>query len=343
MKYSARWASPLAAVLVVFAAALAGCGSSDDTTDSNKLVVYSGREAELVEPLYKKFEQESGLDVEVRYGESPELAATLMEEGENSPADVFYAQDAGAIGAVEDQLQALPDGVSEKVEERFRDTNGRWTGVTGRARVLAYNTDELEAGDLPASVLGLTDPKWKGRIGIAPGNASFQAFVTGMRESLGDEKTKQWLEDMKRNDVKTYEKNGQTVEAVAKGEIDAGLVNHYYLYEIKAEDPDAPVANHFFENGDPGTLVNVSAAGILASAPNKANAEKLIAFLMNEGQTFFAEEAAEREYPLVAGTPQPAGLPPLDEVKGPEVELSEFGDKLPASVTMIEAVGFPGT
>lgn len=342
MTFNARPALSALLLLLMTSAALAGCGA--DKEESNKLVIYNGREVELVEPLYDKFEKQTGIELEVRNAESPELAATLQEEGENSPADVFYAQDAGAIGIVSDKglLATLPAGSTDKVDQRFRDPKNKWTGVTGRVRTLAYNTEEVKESELPATVLELTEPQWKGRVGIAPGNASFEAFVTAMRLELGDEKAKQWLEDMKANDVKTYEKNSQILDAVAKGEIDAGLVNHYYVAQLKAEDPDAPIKNHFFTGTDPGALVNVSALGILASSKNSENAQKFVEFMLGEGQTYFASEAEELEYPVVDGVPQPKGLPPLDEINGPDVDLATFGAELPTSVEMIESVGFSG-
>jgi iron(III) transport system substrate-binding protein len=329
------------ATTVATAAVLAGCGSSGGDT----FTIYSGRSSGLVAPLYERFEQKTGIDVEVKYGESPELAATIQEEGANSPADVFYAQDAGAIGSVSSEglLAPLPAGLADKVAEPYRDGEGRWTGVTGRVRTAVYNTEEVAESELPDSVLDLTAPEWKGRVGIAPGNASFEGFVTAMRLTVGDEQTEQWMQDMKANDVKTYEKNTQIVEAAARGEIDVGLVNHYYLFEHKSEQPDSPVENHFFEEGDPGTLVNVSAAGILASAKHKQDAQKFMEFLLSEGQEYFATEAEEREYAMVEGYPPPEGLPPLNEIKSPKVNLSEFGAELPATVKMIDSIGFSGT
>ena len=228
-------------VLVVGAAAaltIAGCGSGGSDT----LTVYSGREEELVAPLIDQFEQETGTDVEVRYGESAELAATIAEEGDGSPADVFFAQDPGSLGAVagEGLLAALPHPALDRVPERFRDPEGRWVGTSGRSRVIAYNTDELSEDEVPDSVFDLTDPRWKGRVGVAPTNASFQAFITAMRLQQGEEKTRAWLEDLKANGVRLYERNTPIVEAVASGEIDLGLVNHYYLYLVREEQPGAP-------------------------------------------------------------------------------------------------------
>ncbi|MEO5634313.1 iron ABC transporter substrate-binding protein, partial [Gaiella sp.] len=299
--------------------ALAGCGGD---SKSESLTIYSGREEELVQPLIDMFEEKTGIEVDVRYGESAELAATIAEEGDNSPADVFFAQDPGSLGAVAGKFAELPQETLDRVAERFRDSGGKWVGTSGRTRVLAYNTDALTEDQVPDSVFDLTGPTWKGKVGIAPTNASFQAFVTAMRLAVGEEKTKQWLIDLKRNEPKTYEKNTPIVEALATGEIDLGLVNHYYLYLVEEEQPDAPIANHFLAKGDPGALVSVAGAGALASAGNKEDAEQFIDFLLSdEGQRFYTESADEAEYPLVAGIGAKEGLPPLDSLEGPSVDL----------------------
>lgn len=338
----------LSVIVLAAAMSIAGCGGDSDDTAAGpegKVVVYSGRDAEMVAPLYEKFEQQTGIKVEARYAGTPELASTIKEEGKNSPADLFYAQDAGSVQVIEDLLAPLPEAQLKLVEERYRDPNGRWIGVTGRVRVLTYNTESVKQSELPKSVFDLTASAWKGRVAIAPGNASFQAFVTAMRLSEGDEVTEKWLQDMKANDVKTYEGNSAISEAVAKGEVDSGLVNHYYLYQTTSEDPDAPIANHNFEDGDPGNLVNVSAAGVLAGAQNKQNAERLVEFLLAEGQEYFATTAPEKEYPLVEGFEQnlPDDLTPLDEIEGPDVSLAELGAGLNDTVEMIESIGFTGT
>ncbi len=313
-----------------------GCGGGSDT-----LTVYSGREEELVAPLFEAFSDETGIDVEVRYGDSAELAATIAEEGESSPADVFFAQDPGSLGSVEEQLAALPGEILDRVDHRFRDADGRWVGTSGRSRVIAYNTEALAEEDVPDSVFELTAPRWKGRIGIAPTNASFQAFVTAMRLSLGDGRTREWLLDLKANDPREYEKNTPIVEAVAAGEIDLGLVNHYYLYLVKEEQPDAPVANHFLEPGDPGALVSVAGAGVLASSDAREEAERFVEFLLSdEGQRFYVDEAEEAEYPLVSGIEPKEGLPPLDELEGPNVDLTAFGAELAATVELLRETGY---
>ena len=327
--------------------AVTGCGGgapSSSAPGANQLVIYSGREQELVAPLYERFEKQTGIEVDVRYGESPELSATLAEEGEHTKADVFYAQDAGAIGALASggRLSALRPETLAKVPARFRAPDGTWVGVSGRVRVLAYNTDELRAAELPASIFGLVSPRWKGKIGMPPGNASFQSFVTAMQLSVGRERTKRWLEAMKRNDIKVYEKNGQVVEAIARGEIVAGLVNHYYVFELRAEQPDAPVANHFFAGTDPGTFVNVSAVGVLRGAEHALAARKFVDFLLGEGQHYLANATDEKEYPLASGSGARAAseLKPLASIKGPDVELSGLGERLRDTVELIDSVGF---
>jgi iron(III) transport system substrate-binding protein len=328
-------------LLFVLALALTGCGGDGEAaSEDGTLTVYSGREEEIVEPLLDRFEEATGIEIEVRYGDSAELAATIAEEGDNSPADVFFAQDPGSLGAVEQEglLAELPQELLDRVEPRFRDPDGHWVGTSGRVRVVAYNTDLLSQSDLPDSILGFTDPRWKGKIGFPPTNASFQAFVTAMRLSLGDERTREWLEGIKANQPKLYEKNLPTVEAVGRGEVEVGFVNHYYLFLAKEESPDLPVANHYLGAGDPGALVSVAGVGILEEGDA---AQRFVEYLLSEeGQRFYAEEAEEAEYPLVAGIEPKEGLPALDELQGPEIELDELGPELARTLELLNEVGF---
>ena len=325
------------AVLLAVALAGIGCAGSSD----GPLTVYSGREEELVAPLFEMFTEETGIAVEVRYGDSAELAATIAEEGDNSPADVFWAQDPGSLGAVEEYLDPLSDGVLGMVPDRFRDRDGRWVGTSGRSRVLVYNTDALTEGEVPDSVFELTDPRWRGRIGIAPTNASFQAFVTAMRLTEGDEATRKWLLELAANDPQEYEKNTPIVEAAAAGEIDLGLVNHYYLYLVEQEQPDAPIANHFLQARDPGALVSVAGAGVLESADDSSKAERFVEFLLSpNGQRFYVDAAEEAEYPLVQGIEPKEGLPPLDELEGPNVDLAGFGGEHEATIELLRETGY---
>ena len=324
-------------VCLALAGAAGGCG--DGPGADADLTIYSGRQEGLVGPLIERFERESGLAVDVRYGDSADLAATIAEEGDNSPADVFFSQDAGALGAVESTLSTLPQSLLEPVPARFRDPRERWAGVSGRARVIAYNTDRFEDSEVPDSVFDLTEKRWRGRVGIAPPNASFQAFVSAMRLSVGDARTRRWLEDMKANGARTYENNIQTVEAVGAGEIDLGLVNHYYLYELKREDPGLAAANHFPGPGDPGSLVNAAGFGILESSEKKDAARRFARFLLTRpSQQFFADETSE--YPLIEGVERRGELPPLERIHGPDVKLGELGGKLRSTLELLDEVGF---
>jgi iron(III) transport system substrate-binding protein len=333
-------ARSLAAVAAAAVAALTlvGCGGGGDT-----LTIYSGREEELVAPLIEQFEQETGIDTEVRYGDSAELAATIAEEGDGSPADVFFAQDPGSLGAVagEGLLAKLPSELLARVPERFRGPEGRWVGTSGRSRVIAYNTDELSENDVPDSVFELTDPRWRGKVGVAPTNASFQAFVTAMRLQHGDDRTREWLEAMKDNDVRFYEKNTPIVEAVASGEIDLGLVNHYYLYLVREEQPDAPVANHFLPGDDTGALVSAAGVGVLEGADSADDAERFVEYLLSdEGQRYYTEAAEEAEYPLVPGIPVRKGLPPLDSLGGPKLDYAALGEELERTLELLNETGY---
>jgi iron(III) transport system substrate-binding protein len=323
--------------------ALAGCGGNDESGASDSLTVYSGREEEIVAPLFERFEEETGVDVEVRYGDSAELAATIAEEGDNSPADVFFGQDPGSLGAVSDRLASLPDDVLERVDERFRGGD-KWVGTSGRTRVIVYNTDALSEDEVPDSVFDLVDPKWRGKIGIAPTNASFQAFVTAMRLDVGEERTREWLEGVKQNEPKFYEKNTPIVEAAASGEIELGLVNHYYLYLVRAEQgEDAPIENHYLAGDDPGALVTVAGAGVLEGAEHEDAAVRFLEFLLaDEQQRFYSEEAAEAEIPLVEGIEPKEGIPSLDELAdaGPQVDFTRFGEELERTLELLNETGY---
>jgi iron(III) transport system substrate-binding protein len=262
----------------------------------------------------------------VNYAGTGPLAATLLEEGGNSPADVFFAQDPGALGAVIDMLDVLPQDVLDKVPAWARSPEGKWVGLSGRARVLVYSTTALTPEQLPASIEELTDPKWKGKIGWAPTNASFQAMVTGMRVLWGEERTRQWLEGIVANEVKSYSNNSGQVAAVAAGEIQVGMVNHYYLYQFLAEEgEDFPARNWFTPAQDPGSVVLVAGAGILETSDNKDAARQFLNFLLSPvGQQYFATQT--HEYPLVEGVVAERYLPALDAINKPEVDLSQLGD-----------------
>ena len=328
-------AAAMAAITLTFG--LVACGEDSGSADEDTLTIYSGRQKRLVGPLIDRFQKESGLKVEVRYGESAELAATIGEEGERTPADVFFSQDAGALGAVQQAglLTPLPASLADRVDARYRDES--WIGTSGRSRVVAYSTERLKASEVPDSILDFCDDRWKGRIGFPPPNASFQSFVSAMRLAIGDDRTREWLECMEGLEPTLLENNIQTEEAIADGEIDVGFVNHYYLGELKLERPDFPVANRFLKPRDPGSLINVAGVGILEGGNTKA-AEQFALFLLSKpAQEYVSQKLFE--YPLVAGVPEPAETEPLEDLQGPDIALSELGEKLPSTLELLRDVG----
>ena len=310
--------------VLVTVMSLTACGGSGDGPGT--LTVYSGRSDTLVAPLIEKFKNDTGIEISVKYAKTPQLAATILEEGDNSQADVFFAQDPGGLGAVSGLLDQLPKKVLTKVPEWASSPNGVWVGVSGRARTVVYNTDRLSPEDLPQDLNGFTDPKWKGRIGWAPTNASFQTMVTAMRAIWGEEVTLQWLKDIQANEPKVYPKNTPQVSAAAAGEIDVGLVNHYYLHRFLAEQGSSFTARNYHPSaGGPGATVMVSGVGILESADDKANAELFVNFLLSEeSQRYFVEETFE--YPLAAGIPVAEGVTPLSEINNPDLSSASLSD-----------------
>jgi iron(III) transport system substrate-binding protein len=331
----------LVALLALLAAA--ACGNGDTTAadgGTGTLTVYSGRSEELVGPLLRRFEEETGITVEARYGDTAEMAATILEEGGNSPADVFFGQDAGALGALSGagRLQELPSELLEEVDGQYRSANDDWVGVSGRARVVVYNTGAVSEDELPDSIAGFTDPEWSGRLGWAPTNGSFQSFVTALRVLEGDDGAEEWLRGVQDNDPEVYEKNSAIVEAVSAGEVDAGFVNHYYLYKLQAEGAvGEEVVNRFYADGDPGALVNVAGAGILDTADDVEAAQRFIGYLLSEeGQRYFADETYE--LPLVAGVEPAAELPDLEALRQPDLDLNDLDD-LAGTLELLERVG----
>lgn len=339
---SRRFAARIATLATVgsVAVALTACGSGSDsgsdadtttTTDAaaaaDKVVVYSGRSEELIDPLMEQFTSDTGIEVEVRYAGSGELAAQLITEGDQSPADVFLSQDAGALGAVSAAGLFAPINPETlaAVPAEFSAGDGTWVGVSGRARVIAYNPELVPTP--PDTIDGLLAPEWRGQIGYAPSNASWQSFVTGLRVVRGEDGAREWLEAFAAQEPRAYEGNGPMRDAINSGELPMGLTNHYYLYElINSTSADEVVArNQFMAPGDPGGLVNVAGVGVLNSAPNPEGAQEFAAYLVgNAAQEYFASETTE--YPLIAGVNPGSEMPPLADLQPPAVDLSQLDD-----------------
>jgi iron(III) transport system substrate-binding protein len=326
---------PLLLVLALGAMAFPACSSGGE-----ELVIYSGRTENLIKPLLEQFAEETGIDIAVRYDDSANLALLLAEEGGDSRADVFLSQSPGATGFLDQEglLAELPADVLSAVPDQDESADGRWVGLSGRVRTLVYNTDAFDEDELPDSVLDLVDPKFKGKIGVAPSNGSFQDFVTVLRERYGDAKALAFLKGLHANDARPYPNNLSIVEAVGRGEVQLGLVNHYYLFRVKADDADVAAANHFFEAGDVGSTLLVTTASILKSSNHEDEARRLVEFLLQaEAQRYFAKETFE--YPLAAGVQPTAGVPPLASLPVTRVDLTKLGGGLERTAKLIDESG----
>ncbi len=304
-------------------------------------MIYAGRQKNLVGDLIEQFSKDTGVEVSVRYGNTAQLAATILEEGDRSPADVYFSQDGGALGALAKRgmLAKLPEATLTKVPTAYRAKDGSWVGTSGRARVIVYDPKQVPEADVPDSVFELTDPKWKGKVGIAPSNASFESFVTAIRVLKGDQAAKDWLAGMKANDVQTFDNNILILNAAEDGVVKLGLINHYYWFEQVAEEgiDKVPARLKFLPGSDPGALVNVAGLAILKSADKTADAQRFVDYLLSEkGQTYFAEHT--KEYPLIEGVQPVDGLRPLAELEHPDIDLADL-DTLEETLTMIEDAG----
>ena len=310
-------------------------------TNPGKLVIYSGRKESLVAPIIAQFKEATGIDVQVKYGKTGEIAAILLEEGDKSPADIFFAQDPGGLAVVVNKgmTQKIDAEILSKVPAWAQSVNGQWVGISGRARAVVYNTENIDpATDLPETLLGFCDSEWKGRIGWPPTNGSFQAMITAMRTQWGEDKTREWLQCIKANEPTVYPKNTPTVAAAGAGEIDVGFVNHYYLYRFLAEAGDSFGArNHYLNSQGPGSLILVAGASVLKTSENKDNAERFLNFMLSKvAQQYFTGQTYE--YPLVEGVNVNRLLTPLVDLNKAELDMTDLED-LAGTQELLREVG----
>jgi len=330
--------SKLTILPLVAALTFCGCASEIPSDETNQpLVVYAGRNEKLIGPILGEFTRRTGIAIDVRYGSTSELAATLLEEGRHTPADLFVSQDAAALGALSEsgQFRALPAATLGRVSERFRSPNGDWIGLSGRARVVVYNTGRIKSDELPQSLDEVVEERFHGRWGVAPTNASFQAHMALVAALDGDEALAGLLTGMVAAEPNRYAKNTPIVAAVIAGEIDWGLVNHYYLWRALQENPDAPAKNFFMPSGDASSFINLAGVGVLS---DRSAAFALVEFLVSdEAQTYFAEETFE--YPLVPGVPASVELPPLSAMATPKIDYGAVSAALEDALEQITESG----
>jgi iron(III) transport system substrate-binding protein len=321
----------------VLALGSASCSGGDD---GGTLTIYAGRSQALVHPILEQFSKDTGIKIQVKYGDGTDLALGILEEGDNSPADIFYGQDVGAFGALkaENRLSELPQGILDKVKPAFRSPDGLWVGISGRQRVMVYNTDEINPNTLPKSVLDYAKPEWKNRLGVVPRSDGFPEFITALRLVRGEAFARQWLLQLKDTNPTLFVNNLSALAAVESGEIDVAFLNHYYLFRLLEERGEGYKArNFYFSDGDLGGLFIVAAMAIMNTSKNRASAERFIEYMLQEkAQEYFTQKT--KEYPLVEGVSADPGLQPLSEIEPPEIDLSDLTD-LQGSLNLMRETG----
>ena len=301
---------------------------------SGQLTVYSGRNEFLVgaieehlEAIYDDFE------LEMRYGGATDLVNTIDQEGSETPADVFFSVNAGALGTLSElgRTRSLSDDVLDLVREEFHTEE--WVGTSGRARSVPYNTDVYSEEDIPDDIMAFAD--FDGDMGWAPSYGSCQAFLTAMRLLEGDDATQDWIESVLDAGIRPYNTEDIAVQGIVDGEVDVAFTNHYYIQRLLDDNPEAPVATTFTE-GDAGAVFNVAGAAVVDEADDPDLAETFVRHLLSaEAQEFFAVE--NFEYPLIPGVDPVGDLPTIDELDVPDLDLTELSDLEPTVDLMRDA------
>jgi iron(III) transport system substrate-binding protein len=295
---------------------------------SGKITLYNGQHESTTAPIVEAFEKATGIEVEVRNGESDQFANQIKEEGSRSPADVFYSEEAAPMNFLTEQglLATVPDNVLSQIPTRYNGKDGAWVGISARARVVVYDPEQITEAELPASIFDFTSDFWKGKVGFVPTSGAFREQIAAIIALEGKDRAKEWLEGLKRNG-KVYRRNGDVLDAVERGQIASGLINHYYWFgeaaEVGADKMHSKL--YYIGNHDPGALVNVSPAGILKSTKKPELAAALLNFMVSEeGQKVLA--TVSTEYPLRPGVHSTAPLKPLDELEQAKITAAEIGD-----------------
>lgn len=309
---------------VVLAIGLTGCSSSDE---SDGLLIYNAQHESLTKEWIDAFTEETGIEVTYRQGGDTELGNQLIAEGSSSPADVFLTENSPAMAAVEEAglFTDVDQATIAQVPPQFRPSTDKWTGVAARTTVFAYNTERLSEAQLPASIMDLERPEWKGRWGAPPVKPDFQAIVAAMLQLTGEPATAQWLAGMKSN-AEIFSDNIATLRAVNDGEVDGGVIYHYYWFRDQAETKEISnnTALHYFRNEDPGAFVSISGGGILESSDKKDDAQKFLTFITSRAGQEVLENGTSFEYPVASGVPANKALVPLDQLQAPAVNPSDL-------------------
>lgn len=314
-------------------ASVAACGaSSGGDAPANRLVLYNGQHEQTTQALVSAFEKQTGIQVTVRNGDEDQLAEQIMQEGSRSPGDVFYTENSPALMKLAGQHLLAPVDKATLAAVPSADSSpaGNWVGVTARISALVYNTNALKPSQLPTSVMDLANPKWAGKLGIAPGETDFQPIITSIADTHGSAAALAWLKGVKANaGSHIYPDNETLTSEVNSGQVEIGLINHYYWYRLRAGLGAGAMhsALHYFAPGDPGYVLNVSGAGILASSTHQAAAQKFLAFLISAAGQRIIAQSDSFEYPLRPGIAANSQLPPLSSLHpDPADTIAKLGD-----------------
>jgi iron(III) transport system substrate-binding protein len=280
--------------------------------------------------LTKMFTDETGIAVRVHSGEPPEIANQIAEEGDRSPADIFFTGNSPELTLLDEKglLAKVPGPTLARVPAKYSAADGAWVGVLARENVLAFNTTMIQEGQLPASLMDLARPEWMGKVAIAPSDADFLPLVDAVAALKGEQAAVDWLKGLKQN-AQIFDDNEGVMAAVDRGAVATGIVNNYYWARLRTENGAERMHSriHHFADGDVGALVNVSGAAVLKSSPRAEAAQRFLAFLVSRpAQEALAKSDVAYEYPLAEGVAANALLKPFDALHPPELNASQLGD-----------------
>jgi iron(III) transport system substrate-binding protein len=334
----------MVAGLAALSLGLSACGGSGSSSSSSsgagKLTVYNAQHDDLMKAVLDGFTKTTGIQVQMRDGSDSELANQIVQEGKASPADVFVTENSPAMTLVDSKslFAKLDQGTLDQVPDQYEPASGTWTGFAARSTVLAYNSKQLKATQLPASILDLAKPEWKGKVAFSPSGADFQAIVSAVVTTAGEQKAAEWLAGLKRNG-KVYQGNSTVMKAVNAGEVATGIIYHYYWYKDRAESGanSKDVVLHHFTPGDAGNFVSVSGAGVLASSANKAQAQRLVKYMTSKAGQEALSGSTALEYSIASDVPANPVLPPLSSLGAPAVQLGSLNG--PKVVALMQRAG----
>ena len=322
----------LAAILALTAALIATPTPTQAQSASapEAITIYNAQHVSLTKEWVEGFTRETGIKVTLRNGSDTELGNQIVQEGAASPADVFLTENSPAMALVDGAklFAPLPADILAMVPEGFRPSSGHWVGVAARTTVFAYNKKLLTENQLPASLLDLAAPAWKGRWAASPAGADFQAIVSALLELKGEAATASWLKSMKEN-VTVYRGNGVALKAVNAGEIPGAVIYHYYWFgdQAKTGENSANTALHYFRNQDPGAFVSLSGAGVLASSTHKHQAEAFLKYVAGKAGQDVLRTGDSFEYAVATGASSNPKLVPLANLHAPAIDPAKLNSK----------------